>query len=167
MNFNEAIEYVLKYEGGYINHKDDPGGETNFGISKKAYPTLDIKNLTKAKAKAIYKRDYWLASKSEMLPHEIRLLVLDSCVNHGVTQGIKFLQRSVGADQDGVFGPMTLAKVKSTPVILILDNYAKARMDFFTKLKTWATFGRGWAKRTLDVSLVCAYSLSKSEINLS
>ena len=57
MDFNEAIEIVLKHEGGYVNDIDDPGGETMMGISKKAYPNLDIKNLTKEDVKNIYYKD--------------------------------------------------------------------------------------------------------------
>ena len=42
MTFDEIIDNVLESEGGYVNDKDDAGGETNMGISKKAYPDLDI-----------------------------------------------------------------------------------------------------------------------------
>ena len=37
----------------------DPGGETKFGISKRAHPDLDIANLTRDQAGAVYRRDYW------------------------------------------------------------------------------------------------------------
>ena len=50
MTFEEIIDNVLESEGGYVNDKDDPGGETNMGISKRAYPDLDIKNLTREEA---------------------------------------------------------------------------------------------------------------------
>ena len=52
--FEEIIESVLKHEGGYVNDPHDRGGETNFGITKKFYPNVDIKNLTKEQAKKIY-----------------------------------------------------------------------------------------------------------------
>ncbi len=58
-NFEKAMTFIFKWEGGYVNDGNDPGGETNFGISKRAYPNLDIKNLTKDEAKQIYYRDYW------------------------------------------------------------------------------------------------------------
>ena len=44
--FDEIISVVLHHEGGYVNDPKDPGGETNYGISKRAYPDVDIKNLT-------------------------------------------------------------------------------------------------------------------------
>ena len=40
MSFETAVNTTLQYEGGYVNDPNDPGGETNFGISKKAYPNL-------------------------------------------------------------------------------------------------------------------------------
>lgn len=58
-NFEKAVAFVLRHEGGYTNDNRDPGGETKFGISKRAYPSLDIKNLTEEQAKVIYRRDYW------------------------------------------------------------------------------------------------------------
>ena len=57
--FDEIIEVVLEHEGGYVNDPHDAGGETNFGIAKRWYPDVDIKNLTKEQAKKIYHQDYW------------------------------------------------------------------------------------------------------------
>ena len=58
-NFDRAFRFLIGEEGGYVNDPADPGGETKFGISKRAYPQLDIKSLTLDQAKAIYRRDYW------------------------------------------------------------------------------------------------------------
>ena len=63
MDFREAIEVILKHEGGYVNDPVDPGGETNMGISKRAYPDLDIKGLTKQSVREIYYKDYCLKGK--------------------------------------------------------------------------------------------------------
>ena len=52
-NFADALDLVLRHEGGYVNSPKDPGGETNFGISKKSYPYLDIKKLTKTDASVV------------------------------------------------------------------------------------------------------------------
>ncbi len=57
--FSAALKFALKWEGGYVNDPDDPGGETKYGISKRAHPEVDIKNLTVAQAGEIYKREYW------------------------------------------------------------------------------------------------------------
>ena len=58
-SFDLAIPIVLENEGGYVNDPADPGGETKYGISKRSYPALDIKNLTVEQATAIYLRDFW------------------------------------------------------------------------------------------------------------
>ena len=57
-HFSEIIPIVLRHEGGYVNDPLDKGGETNYGISKRSYPHLDIHSLTLADAKTIYKRDF-------------------------------------------------------------------------------------------------------------
>lgn len=83
-DFRRCLQFVLQWEGGYVNDPDDPGGETKWGISKKSYPDLDIKNLTPMQALEIYSRDYWdaLDCDSYSLPNAI--VIFDSGVNVGV-----------------------------------------------------------------------------------
>lgn len=68
--FLKAVEHTLEFEGGYVNDPADPGGETKYGISKRAFPYLDIKNLTKARAIEIYEEKYWKGSIAELLNEE-------------------------------------------------------------------------------------------------
>ena len=90
MSFERAIEFVLKHEGGYVDNPADPGGETRFGISKKTYPALDIRNLTIEAAKEIYRRDYWQKSGCEALEWPLSLVVMDSAVNCGVARAVEW-----------------------------------------------------------------------------
>lgn len=83
--FDKAMEFVFKWEGGYTHDSDDPGGETNFGISKRSYPRENIKAMTRERAKEIYQRDYWFPAGCDSLPFPIALVVLDSAINCGVT----------------------------------------------------------------------------------
>jgi lysozyme family protein len=98
--FEEAIEEVLKYEGGYVNDPTDPGGETKYGIAKRFYPDLDIKNLTKEQAKEIYYKDYWktkhidLDKVAEFEP-KIAKELFDIGVNQGLPTAAKYLQESL------------------------------------------------------------------------
>ena len=108
MNFDKAIEYVLKHEGGYIDNSKDRGGITNMGISQRAYPDEDIKNLTKERAKEIYYNDYWCRGKCELLPEELKFPHLSFCVNMGVFGANKLLQEACGSSVDGVVGAETL-----------------------------------------------------------
>ncbi len=61
--FEKAFEYVIQNEGDYVLDKNDPGGETKFGISKRSYPTLNIRDLTLEDAKEIYYRDFWMKGR--------------------------------------------------------------------------------------------------------
>lgn len=83
-DFEIAVELVLNHEGGYTpGLPDDPGGETNFGISKRAFPDLDIKNLTEQQAKDIYKQQYW--SFDEITDQSVANCLLDCAVNQGLS----------------------------------------------------------------------------------
>jgi len=83
-SFNALIEGLLGREGGYVNHPADRGGETNFGISSRANPDIDVANLTKEQAKQIYKQRYWDAINADSLPENVREIAFDTAVNHGV-----------------------------------------------------------------------------------
>lgn len=78
-----AIDLVLKHEGGYVNDPHDPGGETNFGISKKAHPDLDISSLTRAQAGSIYQKDYWTPTMAAQADQRLANCMLDCRVNQG------------------------------------------------------------------------------------
>jgi lysozyme family protein len=83
-DFQTAVALVLKHEGGYEPPgTGDPGGETNFGISKRAYPNLDIKNLTRDDAIAIYQRDYWTPHMASQDDQHLANCLLDAAVNQG------------------------------------------------------------------------------------
>ena len=150
MNFDDAFATVIGHEGGYVNHPTDPGGETKYGISKRAYPELVIADLTLEDAKFIYHRDYWTKVRGDDLPDAIAINVFDMAVNHGVKAAVKILQAAVGADIDGALGPQTLAAAwRSNPVLAAIRLNA-SRLDFYTTLTTWSTFGRGWARRVAN-----------------
>lgn len=91
MSFDQALQFVLEREGGYVNDPADPGGETNLGISKKAYPNIDIRNLTPELAGILYKRDYWDAAGCDSLTPGMALVVFDTAVNCGVTRAKAWL----------------------------------------------------------------------------
>ena len=89
MPFYQEITKVIGREGGYVNDPDDPGGETKYGISKKAYPKVDIKNLTMDDAVEIYKDEYWLPAKVEWLPDKLQGQYFDMVVNQGISKSVK------------------------------------------------------------------------------
>lgn len=147
MNFDDAFERLIGHEGGYSNHPDDPGGETKFGVSKRSYPMEDIAALTLDRAKAIYRHDFWGPAGCDSVPDAVRFDLFDMAVNSGNRQAIKTLQRTVGTFEDGVLGPATLLALSSMPADRVRMRFNASRLIFMTELKTWTTFGRGWARR--------------------
>ena len=118
--FRYAVEMVLQHEGGYVYDPSDPGGETKFGISKRSYPHLDIANLTREDAIAIYRRDWWERYRiGEIEDVTIASKVLDLFVNVGPIQGATIVQRALHAcgrrdvEIDGIMGSRTLAAINS------------------------------------------------------
>ena len=148
--FDQCFDKLISHEGGYVNDPRDPGGETKFGISKRAYPQVDINNLTLDAAKAIYKRDYWDRAQCDKLPPQVAYLLFDAAVNSGIGQAIRFLQRAVNLADDGVIGPMTLAAVGRSDAEAISARFLGQRLEFMAKLTTWDAFGKGWARRIAD-----------------
>lgn len=147
MDFDEAFERLIGHEGGYVDSRVDPGGETKYGISKRSYPGEDIANLTLDRAKEIYRRDFWGAAACDALPEGIKFDVFDMAVNSGVTSSIRVVQRAAGASPDGVMGPATLQALNSIPAARLLARFNGARLAFMAELPTWPSFGRGWARR--------------------
>jgi lysozyme family protein len=150
MDFDQAFAKLIDHEGGYVNDRRDPGGETKYGISKAAYPGEDIAGMTLERAKAIYLRDYWGPAGCDALPDAAKLQVFDMAVNSGVKPAIKAVQLAVGAAADGVLGPLTLQAVQSMPATRFVARFNSARLTFYASLPQWPAFGRGWVQRVAD-----------------
>jgi hypothetical protein len=132
---DKIIQFIIKYnEGGYVSAEraaaiGDTGGETNFGISKKAYPNLDIKNLTIEKAAAIYREDYlkpvlrWAPLTSPNLLYQI----LDMAINAGPGTAKLLYKSGMTADQ-----------------------YKAARLAKYATFKLWSNpdIKKSWTNRT-------------------
>jgi lysozyme family protein len=151
MNFDEAFHHLLGHEGGYVNHPDDPGGETNWGVTKvvarqHGYEGL-IKDMPVEVAKAVYRKSYWDAVQADNLPPAIRYAVFDAAVNSGVGTSVRWLQQSVGATPDGVLGPKTLAALQEVNPDGLLRRMLARRLRAMTDMKGWPSFSAGWTRR--------------------
>ena len=151
MSFDRAVEMVLKHEGGYVNDSRDPGGETRFGISKRAYPDVDILRLTEDEAKAIYRRDYWDKLRTDEIPEELAICLFDAAVNMGRDKAVRLLQRACGVAQDGVMGGNTIAAANRLPEAVV--RFSAERVIAYTGIRGFDTFGKGWLRRTIAVAL--------------
>lgn len=148
--FDQCFDKLINSEGGYVSDPRDPGGETKFGISKRAYPQLDIKALTLSDAKAIYLRDYWQRARCDEIPSGLAYLVFDAAVNSGIGQSIRFLQRAVGVADDGVIGPLTLNAIARLDTESLCARFCGQRLDFMAQLSNFGVFGKGWVRRVAE-----------------
>ena len=147
MNFDIAFDRLMGHEGGYVNDPNDPGGETQWGVSKRSYPDLDIKNLTREQAKAIYRRDFWTRINGDRLHDGVAFQTFDFAVNSGISTAVRYLQRAVGVADDGHWGPISQAAANAMSESDTIMRLNAERLDFYTRLSTWPSFGRGWARR--------------------
>ena len=155
--FDEIIEQVIKHEGGLVDDPNDAGGLTNFGISKRAYPDEDIKELTVERAKELYKRDYWDRFKCGQLPDRIRHIYFDMCVNMGGGRATKILQEACNSknsnkiDVDGGIGKNTIKASANLEDFRLrayrVMFYAELVMKKPDQIKFWV----GWFKRSCEV----------------
>ena len=132
-NFKTAMAFVRKWEGGYVNDPDDPGGETKYGISKRAYPNEDIKNLTRERAEYLYKRDYWDIPGFDLdnFPQDKAIVLFNVAVNMGVSKAKAFAEAGDYKD--------CIAAIRENYRKIILRN---------PKMKKYE---KGWENRTKDL----------------
>jgi lysozyme family protein len=131
VSFEKSIAFVLKWEGGYVNDPSDRGGETRYGISKRVYPDLDIKNLTKEQAVEIYRKDYWERSGADKMTWPICLVHFDTAVNCGV-------------------GKATVLRAKAND----WKDYLILRIEHYNRLNQ-PKFLTGWINRVIDLWRTC------------
>ncbi len=158
-NFKRSLQHVLRYEGGFSNHPEDPGGATNYGITQrvlsewreKPVSVADVKALQMGEVEQIYRARYWLKACCDWYPDGIDLAVFDCAVNQGVGRATRMLQAALGVKQDGIIGPVTRAAIHDARSDEILCEFMARRMFAYGMLKSlFRTFGLGWSRRLID-----------------
>lgn len=162
ISFDEAFRRLIGHEGGYSNDRRDPGNwtlgkvgsgvlkGTKFGLAANTYPNLDIKNLTLAQAKAIYKKDWWDKLGADGMHSAIVFQLWDFSINAGRNRAIKELQQAVGVPADGIIGPKTIAAVNASDLNDVILSLTAERLRFYTSLDNWKVHGKGWTNRVAD-----------------
>ncbi len=156
-DFQEAIDKTLAWEGGYVNDPKDPGGETNFGISKRAHPKVEIRRLTREKACEIYKTHYWDPVFGDKIKSQITAeKIFDIGVNTGVRRTSKFAQAAAGLsdkDIDGRIGPKSVQAINKTSDELFMLRLTVLQVAHYTNICRKRPDSRkflvGWLKRAL------------------
>lgn len=147
MNFDTAFSRLIGHEGQYAYDANDPGGESKFGITRRSYPGEDIRNMPITRAKYLYQRDFWGPAGCDALPDPLKYAMFDFAVNSGVKPAIRLLQSVLGVPVDGILGPHTLQAVGTMDARRLAARLFGERLEMLTALPTWASFGKGWARR--------------------
>lgn len=158
-NFENCLSRVLQYEGLWADHPADPGGATMKGVTIGTFAQFkgrkvtkeELRNISDADLRAIYRRKYWDVVRGDDLPAGLDLVAFDAAVNSGPSRGARWLQYALGVHQDGKVGPVTIAAAQAANVSHSIDYACNVRLDFLRRLKTWPTFGKGWSRRVSDV----------------
>jgi len=154
-DFNRVVDAVLLHEGGYTYNVNDPGGETAFGISKRSYPSLEIKTLTRQDAISIYRRDFWgPIGGDKILDQVLASNLFDFAVTSGISLAARTIQRIVNVLTDGHIGPLTVAAINSADATHANLSLIGERMVFYIGLaagKPELRFAlKSWLRRTAD-----------------
>jgi lysozyme family protein len=152
MNFRRCFEIVVGVEGGYVNDPADPGGETKYGISKRAHPHVDIVNLTLEDAMNIYQDDYWDTIKADCMAANFRLAYFDCAVNQGTHYAVEALQTINAITVDGVVGPTTITAGKSMTQHDVARYLAVRAMRYIAN-KNFSRYGKGWLVRLFHIAM--------------
>lgn len=156
-NYDNCLAFTLQFEGGYVNHPADPGGETNRGVTKRVYDAYRMKSgkirqsvrlISEAEVQEIYRRQYWDAVRGDDLPVGIDACVFDHAVNSGPVAAAKMLQAALGVKVDGNIGMATIHAAQTANVKQTIESLISRRNSFLQRLRTFKVFGRGWTRRT-------------------
>lgn len=157
-DFDAALKFVRLEEGGISDHPEDPGKLTNLGVPRKTLSRWlgrrasrkEVRELTPATARLIFKAYYWKPIRGDELPSLLSIAVFDCAINQGPNTAVRLLQRVVGAVVDGIIGPRTLEAVqrawKRDPEGVLVRFLANRALHYSGLLKV-VVFGRGWYRR--------------------
>lgn len=152
----EAIASTLKEEGGYGNDPDDAGGETNFGISKRSHPDIDIRALTEERARQIYIKEYWDVIEGDALPRSWALALMDAAVRMGPFRAVCLMQGTLKVEVDGKVGPVTVTAAWNNLAWSTIDSFLAGCMAFYVRT-TNQKYHTGQLLRTLRLRDLLPY----------
>ncbi|NKC21591.1 secretion activator protein [Pseudoalteromonas sp. S4498] len=163
--FSRSVLTILYLEGGLLDDgglndaASDRGGLTKFGISQRAYPRLDIANLTIDHAIRLYYRDYWEPMHCDELNAGVALMLFDGAVQHGINRMTRVVQRTVNATIDGLFGSRTLKQCHAILPNLVICELVSRRAYRYARIclddPTQQPNLRGWMNRLGHITERC------------
>jgi lysozyme family protein len=158
--FQSALPFILRWEGGYVNHPADPGGATNKGVTQRVYDdwrvrqgeaARDVREITDEEVHAIYEAGYWVPPRCDLLAGPLDLVQFDTAVNMGVGRAVRMLQASLGCGVDGDFGPATQRAAEACDAGTAVAEYCDRREQYYRGLARknpkFNVFLKGWLNR--------------------
>jgi len=160
----EALKFTLRWEGGYVNHPADRGGETNKGVTTATYrdyrrqrglPMQSVRFITDAEVRDIYENLYWKPAQCPLMQRPLAIAHFDTAINFGVGGSTLFLQQLLTVSVDRVFGPQTRAALLRTNHREIALRYSQLRIDYryrrVNQDPSQGVFLPGWLNRDNDL----------------
>lgn len=162
--FDTCLRFVLQWEGGFANDPLDRGGATNKGITQSTYDKWcrkygrqpqSVEFISDDEVAAIYKEQYWREAHCDALPDGLDAFAFDSAVQHSPRRAIKFIQRALGIEDDGVIGPKSAMAIREEVEAgrseeLIYDCLS-IRQSYYDAIvahdSSQSRFHRGWMNR--------------------
>jgi len=159
MDRSDFIRRTLAHEGGYVNDPNDPGGETNFGISRKFLDSIDhihinIAELSQDEAISYYEAYFWPGYLDNVESYTLRLMLFDFGVNAGTNRAAKTFQKALRVPEDGIIGPVTLSRANRAQKLHAIKRFAEEILLFYGSLTTFKHFGKSWVRRVIDNSFL-------------
>lgn len=158
-DFSKYAPKLLKFEGGYVNHPDDPGGPTCKGVTLATYRAYcgqektvkDLQNISFGTWEKIMKDLYWDRVKGDEIENQsLAEIIADWAVNSGLT-GVMKMQEVVGCKPDGIVGPITLSLINTSDAEQLFDRIWKARQQYYINIvkrnPKKKVFMAGWMNR--------------------
>ena len=158
--FEQSLPFVMRWEGGYVDHPDDPGGRTNKGVTQKTYDdwrarqglaSRHVRSIEDAEVETIYATGYWVPPRCDILQRQLDLVQFDTAVNMGPGRAVRLLQAALDCDVDGAFGPQTERAAAGCDLGDTIIAYCDGREAYYRRLAErrprLSVFLKGWLNR--------------------
>ena len=158
-DFRRYAPLLKQFEGGFVNHPDDPGGANNMGVTLATFrqffgankTVMDLRMMNDTQWTTIMKGGYWDKCLADQIRNQsVAELIVDWCVNSG-TGIIRKVQGIVGVTADGIVGQRTIAAINRADAQNLHFRIKRARAEYYATLvdnrKSNLTFYDGWFSR--------------------
>ena len=150
--FDRLFKWLIELEGGFVDHPDDPGGATKYGITKRVAKLFrkDVREITLNDAKRIYRELYYKNYGIDRLPDPWKVAAFLTGVLVGPGRAIRRMQKILGLKTDGIIGPVTIETARNN--LDKIPDFLIYNLNLFRRLRHWKTFGRGWTNRMIKTA---------------